>query len=337
MKKINRLFCLLLPVLSLACENELPFHDSPQEPRLVMNAFLRTDTARNVVSLSVLHDSEAVPAGEGTVTVYVGDKPVETADVRRSSPFAGTVSCTLATPFRPGDRVRLSAVAEEGRYRADAEVVIPQPIERIMRVDTMRTTLKIGTSMSDCLRYRITIPDRPGERNYYRLVIEKRTYRTNEEGVTYGPLIETPEIINQEDVVLTEGHLTTADDKEFGAFDMTIPNVRNIFTDSRFADASYTLNVYTAYPGTLDWSSDSWKYHTRIDAVIRLQSITEAQYRYMRALNCLDSDNYSDTFMEPVIVPQNVTGGLGFVGASSEQQVTLRIIDRPPLSFGEPS
>lgn len=331
MKKMNRLFCLLLPVLSLACENELPFRDSPQESQLVMNAFLRTDTVRNELFLSLLSDGEAVSVREGTVTVYVNDKSVETADVRRGSPFPGTVSCTLATPFRPGDRVRLSAVAEEGRYQAAAEVMIPQPVERIIRVDTVRTMLKIGTSMSDCLRYRITIPDRPDEKNYYRLVIEKRVYRTNKEGVTYGPAIEMPDIINQEDVVLTEGHLTTADDKEFGAFDMTIPNVRNIFTDSRFANASYTLNVYTAYPGTLGWDSSSGQYHIRIDAVIRLQSITEAQYRYMRALNCLDSGNYSDTFMEPVIVPQNVTGGLGFVGASSEQQVTLRIIDRPPL------
>jgi len=50
-------------------------------------------------------------------------------------------------------------------------------------------------------------------------------------------------------------------------------------------------------------------------------------------MNCLNSEDYNETFMEPVIVPQNVSGGLGFVGASSEQQVTLRMVDRPPLSY----
>lgn len=44
-------------------------------------------------------------------------------------------------------------------------------------------------------------------------------------------------------------------------------------------------------------------------------------------MNCLNSEDYNETFMEPVIVPQNVSGGLGFVGASSEQQVTLRMVD----------
>lgn len=62
----------------------------------------------------------------------------------------------------------------------------------------------------------------------------------------------------------------------------------------------------------------------QVDVVVRLLSITEAQFRYLRAMNCLDSEDYNETFMEPVIVPQNVSGGLGFVGASSEQRVTLR-------------
>ena len=111
---------------------------------------------------------------------------------------------------------------------------------------------------------------------------------------------------------------------------MTVRNVRNVFTDSRFPDGSYTLNVYTYYPDFQGWGSDR-KNHIQVDVVVRLLSITEAQFRYLRAMNCLDSEDYNETFMEPVIVPQNVSGGLGFVGASSEQRVTLRMVDRPPL------
>lgn len=84
------------------------------------------------------------------------------------------------------------------------------------------------------------------------------------------------------------------------------------------------------YPDFQGWGSDR-KNHIQVDVVVRLLSITEAQFRYLRAMNCLDSEDYNETFMEPVIVPQNVSGGLGFVGASSEQRVTLRMIDRPPL------
>lgn len=70
-----------------------------------------------------------------------------------------------------------------------------------------------------------------------------------------------------------------------------------------------------------------------LDVTVRLLSISQPYYRYLRAMNCLNSEDYNETFMEPVIVPQNVSGGLGFVGASSEQQVTLRMVDRPPLSY----
>lgn len=62
------------------------------------------------------------------------------------------------------------------------------------------------------------------------------------------------------------------------------------------------------------------KLFVETDAVIRLLCITQTDYRYMRAMNCLESGNYNETFMEPVIIPQNVVGGLGFVGASSENK-----------------
>ena len=120
-------------------------------------------------------------------------------------------NCTLKTLFRPGDHIRLEATAEGGQYRADCEVEIPLPIEETIRVDTLRTQLRGSSGMKDCMQYKITICDRPGEKNYYRLVIEENIYRiSSEDGVRYGPFTSCPEIINQEDLVLTDGHLTTA-------------------------------------------------------------------------------------------------------------------------------
>lgn len=101
----------------------------------------------------------------------------------------------------------------------------------------------------DCMRYKITIHDRPNEKNYYRLIIEENTYRiSSETGIKYGPFSSYPEIINQEDIVLTDGHLTTADDDKFGILDWTIRNLSNVFTDGRFENGSYTLKIYTSVP-----------------------------------------------------------------------------------------
>ena len=51
-----------------------------------------------------------------------------------------------------------------------------------------------------------------------------------------------------------------------------------------------------------------------LDVTVRLLSISQPYYRYLRAMNCLNSEDYNETFMEPVIVPQNVSGGLGLSG-----------------------
>ncbi len=331
MGKYLSILFIVLSALFSACENELPYQERPQEPQLLMNAFLEVGKEENEVKLFMIKPNidATTSVTNGSVIVYVNGEKTETVEV---DPYSNWGLCTLKSQFRPGDRVRLEATAEDGEYQANAEVEFPQPIEEMIRVDTLHTQLKGLYGMQDCMRYRIAIHDRPGEKNYYRLIIQENTYRTSlEDGVTYGPFVSEPDIINQEDIVLTDGHLTTADDDEFGILDMTIRNVRNIFTDSRFTNGPYTLNVYTSYPYFHDWGSEDYKKHIRFDVVVRLQCITEAQYRYMRAMNCLDSDDYNETFMEPVIVPQNVSGGLGFVGASSEQQVTLRMLDRPPL------
>lgn len=60
---------------------------------------------------------------------------------------------------------------------------------------------------------------------------------------------------------------------------------------------------------------------------VRLLSITEAEYRYLKALNFIESDDYESALVEPVIIPSNVKNGLGFVGASSETRVILKLPD----------
>ena len=58
---------------------------------------------------------------------------------------------------------------------------------------------------------------------------------------------------------------------------------------------------------------------------VRLLSITEAEYRYLKALNCLDDGDYDNTLMEPISLPCNVIGGLGFVGVCSESRVIIEL------------
>ena len=333
MKKNLSILFMLTSMLFPACENELPYMNKPQAPQLLMNAFLEAGKEENGVSLCMIDADEQQTdyVSNGSITVYVNGEKTETAQVEKIYGSFNAPNCTLKTPFRPGDHIRFEATADDGQYQAGCEVEIPLPIEETIRVDTLRTQLKGNSSMMDCMQYKITIHDRPNEKNYYRLIIVENTYRiSSEDGIEYGPFSSYPEIINQEDIVLTDGHLTTTDDDKFGILDLTVRNLSNVFTDGRFENGSYTLKVYTSIPYI---SESNRKDHFYLDVTVRLLSISQSYYRYLRAMNCLNSEDYNETFMEPVIVPQNVSGGLGFIGASSEQRVTLRMIDRPPFSI----
>lgn len=161
MKKQSFIYGMLMATSFLACENELPFRDKPQEPQLLMNAFLEAGKEKNEVFLHIVDGNGTTSFLEGAIIVYVNDEKTEETDVKGGSYMS---KYTVKSRFCPGDRIRLEAALEGGKYQGSAEVRIPQPIEEAIRVDTLRTQLKVGVSMQDCMRYRIAIHDRQGEK-----------------------------------------------------------------------------------------------------------------------------------------------------------------------------
>lgn len=133
-----------------------------------------------------------------------------------------------------------------------------------------------------------------------------------------------------EDVVLTDGKPSTEEDDENGLFG-TVNNKYAIFDDSRFTDGSYTMNVYNDIYGWGFWGQEYiW---IKTDVYIRILSITEKEYYYLRALNLLDSDAYDNTLSEPIAFPSNVNGGTGMVGFSTETNYMLTVKNNavPPM------
>ena len=65
--------------------------------------------------------------------------------------------------------------------------------------------------------------------------------------------------------------------------------------------------------------------NVKMDIIVRLLSITETEYYYLKALNLVDSDVYDETINEPLRYPSNVHGGTGMVGVSTEVSKKVRI------------
>ena len=166
--------------------------------------------------------------------------------------------------------------------------------------------------------------DRAGELNYYRLDIrrELKIYGRSFAGNDTVDFVNKTSLVNREDVILTDGRPMTGDEEE-NFFLPNIENKFNVFSDRLFAGSSHTLKVYTA---TLDDFTTGIVHDVkRVEhkAVVRLLSLNEEEYRYLKALNCLDSDDYDTSLMEPVVIPSNVKGGLGFVGCSADVRVDI--------------
>ena len=321
-----------------SCENEIPYNPSLHVPQLVMNALLEAGEEENFVYLSLSGANNISHVDEAVVTLYVNGRAVEVAEeLPPIQPFGNAPDTELPeiakrkkfrlkTRFSPGDCLRLEAVAEGGRYRAKASVVVPQPLDGL-RVDTATVMLRYRyDSWKPCRRYLVSIDDRSGELNYYRLDIrrELKIYGRSFVGNDTVDFVNKTSLVNREDVVLTDGRPMTGDEED-NFFLPNMENKFNIFSDRLFAGSSHTLKVYTE---TLDDFTTSVVHDVkRVEhkAVVRLLSLNEEEYRYLKALNCLDSDDYDTSLMEPVVIPSNVKGGLGFVGCSADVRMELEL------------
>lgn len=259
----------------------------------------------------------------------------------------------LTARLQPGDNIRLEATAEGGKYHVSSQVTVPRPLQSL-QVDTCTALIRQWGSMRAHRQYRITLEDLPNEKNYYRLeIVNNKDFRcviympSEDENGDYikdenGNFIYTitkdtvvnyryTELINREDVILTDGHVTSSDDDENAMFPTNIENKYSIFTDNRFTNSSATLKVYTPlYDDNYDIlrSLNYTRCYLKQTITVRLLSLPETYYRYLKALNCMDDEDYDEALMEPISLPSNVEGGLGFVGISSEIQYTIDIPDK---------
>ena len=366
--KLHLLYIVAI-VLLASCENEIPYNPDNQQPLLIMNAQLDTGKDVNEVFLHLSKGSSIVRLNEATLTLFINNSIAETPQALTPEEIFGPPEnypedaifvydailyklFRLNTPLHPGDNIRLEATAENGKYHASAEVTVPQPIESL-HVDTCLAYLREYSGQTLYRQYKITLQDRPNEKNYYRLDIwndrsyycKWKEYLEDENGslikvededgswhwasIPRDTTILAPrqnEIINREDVILTDGHPGNYDDEENELFP-TINNKYNIFNDNTFRNSYATLKVYT--PLYQDYYPIEGHYYDHISRkqtiTVRLLSITEAEYRYLKALNCLDDGDYDDALMEPISLPCNVIGGLGFVGVCSESRVIIEL------------
>jgi hypothetical protein len=312
-------------VIMVSCENELPFNIKDNPPKLVINSLINADSLTNVLFLNLTGRNNTTHIKNAKVEVRVNGQLLES--LRPLPPQnEEDMQCrfNITTKFTPGDMIRIDALTDDGQYHAWAEATVPQRPNEIINIDTITVPFKQYGYTTNYLRYKIGIKDHSNEDNYYRLIVDKRMSASqyNYETDQYFTRTEHSfSFIGREDIVLTDGQPINGDDDDNSMFE-TIENRYAVFDDSRFKNTSYTMTVYNYA------SNDAFpQYGNNIDmdVTIRLLSITESEYYYLKALNFLKSDGYDETFNEPIKFPSNIQGGVGIIGVSTEVSKVIHI------------
>lgn len=312
-KTIYALMAFLL--LLVSCENdvEILWRDT-NDAMLVLCAQLRQDETRHHVRIFLSEGGRCDYLEDALLTFSVNGSAPEKVEY-------GDYGYMFEAALKPDDKVSLQASWRD--QVATAEAIVPQSAAEICAVETKR---EMDTSTPDYIgkqpvtKYAITIRDKAGQKDYYMLSAHQQARKLDADGNTLSSVESLLHLDGDKDKLLNPIGEEAADF-------LSTSNYYNVFSDEMFSGGSYTLNVeesrYSLYYN--DWNEffanmeDGDLY--AIDTIIQVYSISFDEFIYVKAQ---DGNGIDLEFLtEPVIFPENVSGGLGFVTAMTPASWTI--------------
>ena len=344
---MKRFIYTALALIAAACTSTEYIDVEELEPELVLNAQMTTGSALHHIHLSSSTRSMVKAEHGATVSVTYNDSPVPETLTEDDTEGRTSASYSYTKELKAGDQ--LTVTAKSGSKTVTANVTVPEApilLDASVQTDVQHATpdgiFDIGYTEPGGVYYmpedapypyetwhllKVDMKDLPGD-SYYRIGAYVVTNLYDENGITKES--------NQRPI-----WLDTSAEPVFGAASTSGgmldalaegDNSYNLFTDSVFADKDYTLKLYfqevqiassrkylsyTQNPETGEWEEqttppEGYTYEAYI--LVKLFSISFDQYIYLKALGL---DDMGFLFSEPVSIPSNVEGGLGFVSVDN--------------------
>ena len=317
MKKI--LFVLMTAALLAACDNPLEFNPASKADMLIVNGHLTTDEEWHTVYVAVSHTEYVSMVKSGELRCYVNGSLVAKTntltEIDSNSYYAEQGEYfTFKAPFKAGDVVRIEVDADG--FKAWNEQVVPT-IPTVSRVDTVSVRQRSDWGEVDnCYRFDTTLKDVDPEESFFRLAIWDHS-----DAVFYKDDVEIGKTSSErmvsffadDDPILNEGHFDAG-----GFFEIGSNNQYGIITDNMFADASATLKpiVSKTMFGAIEYMDEADSVKVSPTAIVKVFGISKPYFYYFKALNSLRSGD-TDLALEDVQIPDNIEGGLGFIGIAN--------------------
>lgn len=226
----NTYTALCLLILFQSCESDVDFKEGESAPQMVVNAIVNANDEKKLLKLSesvfVFGDQKPKPVENAELHLKINgvSAPLtfeETKEYHRYYSFQSDLT--------PGDKVEISGKSPEHNaiYGADH---VPEPAE----ITNLKTEWFTGKAdKKSYLRTLITIRDKPGEKNYYRIVIRQKDYY--EVNGDYEPdWLQCDLHVDQEPLF---NYIPATPWSEN-------PDRYHIFSDELMDGKEYTLNVY---------------------------------------------------------------------------------------------
>ena len=351
-----------MAVIVLAgCENTLEYDFGRNGVRLMASGLLLQQEPVHTVSISLSEKGTAQVAENAKVTCYVNGKKVSEGRAYASNlPDPGDdgaygsddvekdfrqLAVRFEADFAPGDEVYLEFEANDGRYKAASSPLTVPGRPSIEALDMTHVTETYMDYEMYWWQARLMVRDRAGEDDWY-CVFGKELDRGVWSLADGRPDVETYAeftlyMRDQDDPILLDGNMPESD--EMGLFNLIGDGSFAVFSDRMFRDRTAELKM-NFWP-TDDWLVSSRSRHLLAEQGVRFEDVeawrierrlemrfgrcSRDTYHYLRALRTVSSPDYMPEIMEPVRIPSNVQGGIGFVGIITVDTDSFAI---PPLT-----
>ena len=340
MKKTILLLLSVALTTTVACEHDIEIRTNGEQQELSLHGYLSADSAVNRLAVVMTGLKQATDVHQARVEVCVNGEFREKCKAEVGEEGRRYL---ITTPFHPGDRVRIDVTTTDGKHHAYVEETVPQPIRalkdvtaQLVKEHKFLSEYGYTDETGDAFELKLTLADNLGSTDYYRFaapLVESMTvhrYFDSEEGyIEDAESVVVPARFDcTQDPILMEGNTI----KPSSDLDMpTIGNVINrygVFTDRLFRDSEASLCVYLPLTFNLSHADMIGDYGTVVTlqsgvAKVTVESITESEYYYLKALNTSESETYDENsdLTGPIRLPSNVHGGTGYVGFRATKSI----------------
>lgn len=260
---------LLLSFVHLlaACTNDIEILPNDESQKLIVNALINANKTNNAIFLALSGYHEPQVVKNGIIHLYINNVLSETISEctyrpNNDSPLDyQNYFYQISSRFKTGDQVRIEVETKDGKYKANAEATVYEPIE-IIKADTIESNHSLSETSESLWIYQATKwkiklqTPTTNHSQYYRVNIKQTyTYRlTNRKTLQDSTAISTQwECSGYYDTALMDGKPGTPNNSDpIINFIPTINNYYNVFNDAYFTNNQYTMTLDSWYSFLLD-------------------------------------------------------------------------------------